>query len=426
MLRDYYLVIYLVVALRLLLPLLIPRWPLFGILVCMFVDSADQSIMQVFGFDPPWYQGYDKALDIYYLSIAYLATLRNWENVGAFQISRVLYYLRLVGVLAFELSGARWLLFAFPNAFEAFFVYYEIVRRRGSPMLLTRNAAVVVVAVIWFLFKLPHEWWVHIAGLDATDFIKTKILGATLNTPFWRAVVQAPAVTGALTFMAALAAFSLWQFKKRRRRKAAEAEAAGEAPKRQRRRPAHWARPARVAGLLHAADPLYQAQRRLRIVIMRGHTATTVRPWVLIEKTVLVSIVSVVFQQILPGLKANGIQTALFIALAIIATDFLLRWVLRRFGVPSSPGVDLLVTALLNFSFVLIFQLVVPLIPPQYTLRSALTFAGLITLFVTLYDHYRPIYDVRAHDPSRQRDDVGRRLLEPPLSRSGAGDPQGS
>lgn len=421
MLRDYYLVIYLVVAVRLLLPLLIPRWPLFGILACMVFDSADQSIMQAFGFNPVWYQSHDKALDVYYLSIAYLATMRNWENVGAFQISRVLYYLRLVGVLAFELSGARWLLFVFPNAFEAFFIYYEIVRRRGDPMLLTRNAAVIVVAVIWFLFKLPHEWWVHIARLDATDFIKTRILGAAVGTPFWRAVIEAPAVTGALTFIAALVAFTLWQLWRRRKRRAAAAEAAGETPKARRGWLAHWRRPAGVAGLIHAADPLIRARRRLRIAMLRGRTATAVRPWVLAEKIVLVTIVSVIFQQILPGLKASGIQTASFIAIAIVATDFLLRWVLRRFGVPMSSGVDLFVTALLNFGFVLIFQLAVPLIPPKYTFRSALVFAALITLFVTLYDHYRPIYDVRTFDSARHRGHRGRRLLGPAGGRTGEG-----
>ncbi len=389
------LVIYSVVAVRLLLPLLIPRWPLFGILACMIFDSADQSIMQAFHFDPPWYQGYDKALDVYYLSIAYIATMRNWENVGAFQIGRVLYYLRLAGVLAFELTGARWALFLFPNAFEPFFVYYELVRRRGNPMLLTRNAMVALVAIIWFLFKLPHEWWVHIARLDATDFIKTRILRALPGTPLWRAIIEAPVVTGALIFMAALLVFALWQFVKRRKRRRAAAEAAGAAP---RSRLAHWKRPAIPAGLAASKDPLQRAARALRVAIFRGQAASSIRPWVLLEKIVLVAVVSVSFQQILPRLEANGIQTALFIALAIIATDFLLRWGLRRFGVPISPGVDLLATAMLNFSFVLVFQLIVPLIPPQYNLESALVFAALITLFVTLYDHYRPIYDVRTLD----------------------------
>lgn len=375
------------------LPLLIPRYPLWGILTCMILDSADQSILEAFGVYFPRYQSYDKALDIYYLAFAYLATMRNWENLAAFQIGRVLFYLRLLGTLAFELSDARWLLFVFPNAFEPFFVYYELVRRRGNPMLLTRNVILVVVAIIWFAVKLPHEWWIHIAKLDATDFIKTQILGASPNTSFWRAIIEAPAVTGSLTLIVALVAWTTWRFSKVRERRAAGAAAKSREPTGWR---AHWQRPAASSAIVGHAS--YRARRVIRAAMLRGHTASRMRPKVLAEKIVLVTVVSVILQQILPGLEANGIQTALFIALAIIATDFLLRWVLRRFGVPSSPGVDLLVTASLNFCFVLLFQLIVPIIPPKYNLESALVFAALITLFVTLYDHYRPAYDIRTVD----------------------------
>ena len=45
------------------------------------LDAADQTIFQAFGFDPPGYQSYDKAMDIFYLSIAYLAAMRNWDNL---------------------------------------------------------------------------------------------------------------------------------------------------------------------------------------------------------------------------------------------------------------------------------------------------------------------------------------------------------
>ena len=93
-------VFVIVVAVRLLLPLLIPRYPLPAILASLVVDAADQTIFQAFGFDPPGYQGYDKAMDVYYLAIAYLATLRNWTNTGAFEVSRFLYFYRLVGVVA--------------------------------------------------------------------------------------------------------------------------------------------------------------------------------------------------------------------------------------------------------------------------------------------------------------------------------------
>lgn len=392
------LVVYLLVAARLLLPLVIPRYPLWGILTCLVLDSADQSILQAFGIEFPRYQGYDKALDIYYLAIAYLSTMRNWENIAAFQVSRFLFYLRLTGVLAFELSSVRWLLFVFPNSFEAFFIYYELVRRRGDPLLLTRGVMLMVVGVLWFAFKLPHEWWVHIAQLDATDFIKTKILGASLSTSLWRAIVEAPVVIGALFVLAALVTLAIWRWVKRRRRRLAEAEAAGGATKVWW---AHWRRPAGLAGRVGATSAGRQLRRRIRVAMLRGHTAVSIRPWVLIEKIVLVSMISVVFQQVLPGLEANRFQTALFVAVAIVATDFMLRWMVRRFGVPLSAYVDLAMTAALNFSVVLVFQLLIPVLAPNYDLQSALVFASLITLFVTLYDHYRPVHDVRAVDAKR-------------------------
>jgi hypothetical protein len=89
-------IFWLVVAGRFLLPLFIPRFPLPAILVCLALDGIDQTIYQQFtDLDLTGYQGYDKALDIYYLTIAYLATLRNWTNGFAFEVSRFLLYYRL-------------------------------------------------------------------------------------------------------------------------------------------------------------------------------------------------------------------------------------------------------------------------------------------------------------------------------------------
>ena len=68
------------------------------------LDGIDQSIFQAFGYDPPGYQGYDKAMDVYYLAIAYLATMRNWVSIPAYRIGQFLYFYRLVGVVAFELT----------------------------------------------------------------------------------------------------------------------------------------------------------------------------------------------------------------------------------------------------------------------------------------------------------------------------------
>ena len=55
------------------------------------------------GPDGP-YQSFDKALDIYYLSIAYTTTLRNWTSEPAFRVAQFLFYYRLVGVLAVRVA----------------------------------------------------------------------------------------------------------------------------------------------------------------------------------------------------------------------------------------------------------------------------------------------------------------------------------
>ena len=68
---------------RFLLPLFIPIFPLPAILACLVVDAWDQSILALFTHvDPVTYQAYDKALDIFYLSIAAFAVLRAADGIG--------------------------------------------------------------------------------------------------------------------------------------------------------------------------------------------------------------------------------------------------------------------------------------------------------------------------------------------------------
>ena len=132
---DEPLVVAIIVA-RLFIPLLIPRVPLV-IFVVLVLDAADQTLLATYTdvdtSENGSYQSVDKALDIYYLSIAYLATLRNWKSHPAFRIARFLFYYRLVGVVAFELTEERALLVIFPNTFEFFFIAYEGLRTRWDP-----------------------------------------------------------------------------------------------------------------------------------------------------------------------------------------------------------------------------------------------------------------------------------------------------
>src|SRR5678815_1173970 len=185
-------VFWVVVATRFVLPLWIPMFPLPAIVGCLIVDAIDQPIFQTFTHvDLSAYQSYDKALDIFYLSIATLTMYRNWKSLPAIQVGRALFYLRLVGVLAFETTGWRWLLFLFPNAFEYYFIFYEAIRTRWTPARLRPRFYMVSAAVIWIL-KLPQEYWIHIAKLDVTDEVKHVVLHMPKNASWVASIAHSP------------------------------------------------------------------------------------------------------------------------------------------------------------------------------------------------------------------------------------------
>ena len=184
----------LVVGGRLVLPLFIPYFPVPALLACLILDSVDQSIFQQFPAIPlDGYQSYDKALDVYYLSVAYLSTLRNWTNQGAFRMSQFLYYYRMVGVVIFEMTQNRTILFIFPNTFEYFFLFVEAVRLGWDTKHMGRKTVILSAAAIWIFIKLPQEWWIHIAQLDMTDFIKETLFGVDA-TDSWSDGDRQPAV----------------------------------------------------------------------------------------------------------------------------------------------------------------------------------------------------------------------------------------
>ena len=180
-----------VVGLRLGIPLLIFRFPLPAIIACLVLDAADQTIFQNnTNLDLTNYQGYDKALDIYYLAIAYLSTFRNWTDPFAARTAQFLWYYRLVGVVVFELTHARAVLIIFPNTFEYFFIAYEVVRLAWNPARLKQRQVILTAAFIWVFIKLPQEWWLHIAKLDVTDFMKEDVFNVTVETSWADAIAE--------------------------------------------------------------------------------------------------------------------------------------------------------------------------------------------------------------------------------------------
>ncbi|HEY7272497.1 MAG TPA: hypothetical protein VH502_07155, partial [Actinoplanes sp.] len=270
-----------VVGARFLIPLLIPRFPLPAIVASLVLDGVDQTIFQSFGYDPPNYQSYDKAMDVYYLAIAYLSTMRNWTSQSALAVARFLYFYRLVGVTAFELTDWRPLLLIFPNTFEYFFIAYEIIRLHRDPNRRSMRFWVITAAAIWIFVKLPQEYWIHVAQLDVTD-----------------TVAKYPVAAAVIAVIAVVVGLVAWLVIRRRL----------PAP--------DW--PWRVA-----ADPLPAGI----------DTIARARVWSMAtaEKIVLVGLISVIYAEILPERRTSNLQLFLGVAVFVVVNAAISLWVARRF-----------------------------------------------------------------------------------------------
>ena len=345
-----------VVALRFLVPLLIPKFPLPAILACLVIDGIDQTIFQTFGFDPPGYQNYDKAMDVYYLAIAFLSSMQNWTHSGAVRISRFLFFYRMIGVMAFELTGTRALLLIFPNTFEYFFIAYEVIRLRWDPRRFSTRFWILTAAAIWIFVKLPQEYWIHIAQLDFTD---------TWKEVSWFAPLIITAVLVGLAI--------LW-FVVRPRLLAPD-----------------WAW--RVA-----ADPLPEEMDTAAERDAWVAANVTVWSWWTLEKVVLIGLLSTIYARILPGLETSDLRMFVGIGAYVVVNSAISLLVARRVGSREGLAAAFFARSLTNVGLVLVARLILG--GNALDVGATLFFVLLLSLLVTMHDRFAPVGAVRA-EPHR-------------------------
>jgi hypothetical protein len=358
------LIFALVVVTRLGVPLAVFRYPLPAIIGCLVVDAADQTIFQAFStLSLDNYQTYDKALDVYYLALAYLATIRNWGGGPDFDVGRVLWYYRLLGVVLFEYTSTRWVLFVFPNTFEYFFIVLEAYNVRRDPNRLTMRHVVAIAAVLWIVVKLPQEWWIHIARRDVTDELRAWF-GVGPEDSWVDAVANRPTGLVALALAAAVVALGV-----RAARRALP--------------PPLW--PAtfdadRQGALMGWRVP----RRRVRPQAYFG--------WMFVEKVVLVGLVAAIFARILPGADARLAQTLLVTAYLIAINTLLSQWLARRGTTWRNTIVEFAAMGAANLGVLVVTAAVLGRRADSTPLGTTLFLVALLTLIVVLYDRAFGIY----------------------------------
>ena len=155
-------IVFIVLALRLIIPFTIFRWPLLGGILVIAADFYDFPVLNKFGWGfltSETYQPVDKLFDIYYLSFEFIVALR-WNDLLAKKAAIGLFSWRLIGTVAFELTQLRKFLFFAPNIFEYFYIAFLGIKKFKPEFRLTKKILIILLLVIGTP-KLIQEFVLH-------------------------------------------------------------------------------------------------------------------------------------------------------------------------------------------------------------------------------------------------------------------------
>ena len=135
------------------------RWAFVGGLIAVAVDFSDLFLKNLLDFGGLHdYQRFDKLADLVYMG-CFLWVSRRWRG-PAKTWSVALFAFRIIGLVAFEATEARWLLLAFPNIFEFWYLANAgLLHWRPARVLDRRAAALLLMALL--PLKLFQEYALH-------------------------------------------------------------------------------------------------------------------------------------------------------------------------------------------------------------------------------------------------------------------------
>lgn len=171
-----------IVAIRLLVPVTILRWPLVGGVLSLVADALDIVLATLLDLGGVWnYHALDKYLDMYYLTLE-VAVAQRWEALPRWTAT-ALYGYRLVGVMLFEATGIRVFLFFFPALFENFFLF-NAARLEFLPSYELTARRLAFWLVVLLVPKMVQEYFIHyrqaLDNVVAVDVIRD-VSGAIID-----------------------------------------------------------------------------------------------------------------------------------------------------------------------------------------------------------------------------------------------------
>lgn len=150
---------FIIAVVRVLGSLPVLWWPFPGAILAVLTDLSDlflRSYIDLGGVHD--YQELDKWLDQVYMLTFLIVALR-WQPVPR-NVAVVLYAYRLIGFIAFEITGTREILLFFPNLFELWFLFVAGVQFFKIDFQYTpRRIALALVPLL--ALKMFQEYALH-------------------------------------------------------------------------------------------------------------------------------------------------------------------------------------------------------------------------------------------------------------------------
>lgn len=167
-----------VIALRVVLPLVIFRYNFWGGVFAMLLDGADVILIDIisWGGFGSHYHATDKILDMYYMGIEAIVAFR-WVNPWAKWTALALFGLRTIGFFAFEVTGARIVLFVFPNLFENWWLYCAAVFLYWPRLAPSSWRTTLIPLGILLIPKMAQEYVLHFSEAQPWNWTKDNVLG---------------------------------------------------------------------------------------------------------------------------------------------------------------------------------------------------------------------------------------------------------
>lgn len=167
-----------VIAIRILVPFSILRFPFWGMVLSVLADALDIVIFSWLGWGilegKGIYHELDKVFDMYYLSFAAYKTL-GWQDALARKTSAVLFLWRFAGFAVFEITGIRQIILFAPNIFENFYLLWQATLQFFPESRTLTKKKLAVYLLIAAIPKIIQEYIMHYLEFPTWAFIRHNI-----------------------------------------------------------------------------------------------------------------------------------------------------------------------------------------------------------------------------------------------------------